>query len=108
LSTKFQEERRIVGERYVNGVYQEAKSFYIPTNTTTLRALAYDYRHGEVLFVDDEKPDTIWGGSPSLDLHLVLYVKGAQFDCVATGPITHNLYFADNSKSALLKTINCL
>jgi hypothetical protein len=60
--------------------------------------LAFDYKFSNVLFVDDEKPNMIFGIGYTAGVHMVLQEEGASFDSIAVDPVTNNIYFADNCK----------
>lgn len=80
------------------GVRKLNEDFTIKVNSTKIRAIAFDYRHKEILFVDTDTPNTVWGASRVVGAHLVVQDKEAHFDWVVVDPVTNNLYFADNSK----------
>ncbi|KAI6177520.1 Solute carrier family 23 member 2 [Aphelenchoides bicaudatus] len=88
---------RIYSKHY-DFIKNQGQDVFINTELSSIRAIAYDYKHNESLTVDNEKPDTVWGFSRNMLSHSVVQLENASFDFIAADPTTGNIYFADNNQ----------
>jgi hypothetical protein len=93
LTSDFKSDNLIRGWRFVNGEHQMDKDFAIKINKVL--SIAFDYRQNRILFVGDERPDTIWSVNETVGVHFVTSVEGTRFDNIAVDAVTNCLYYAD-------------